>query len=66
VVKRRSAMSDGYFIDLSATDEFLDYPPLLYRDPDGRLRPPVTDEEFERLGELAGTKLQVPRSACEC
>jgi hypothetical protein len=54
-------MSDGYYVDMDTTDDFLDKPPLIY-EPDGH--PLFTPEELERLGSLTPKekRLKVPNS----
>src|SRR5205823_11503094 len=51
----------GFVVDVDTTDEFLDYPDLVYRMEDGSLRPLFTPEEIEKLGTLyPDSRLKIP------
>jgi hypothetical protein len=54
--------TEGCFVDVDTTDDFLDYPELLYQKPDGTVGPLFTPEELERLGELYDEPLKIPKS----
>jgi hypothetical protein len=45
-------MAKGFVIDIDTTDDFLDYPELTYRQPDGTVTPLFTEEELSRIGYL--------------
>jgi hypothetical protein len=45
-VKEEVRMGRKFVIDADATDDFLDYPPLIYRKSDGTLEPLFTDEQL--------------------
>jgi hypothetical protein len=49
-----------YVIDIDTTGDFLDYPPLLYRDSDGTLHPPFREEELPRLGQIWTERVDDP------
>jgi hypothetical protein len=56
-------MPKGYVIDEDTTDEFLDKPDLVYREPDGQTSRPFTEDELDRIGELyPKSRLKVPPS----